>query len=795
MKGLLYTIILVMLLAGWSAHAQALTGTIKGSVHDRETRQALIGAQIMVLNTSLGAATNALGEFSLSEVPAGRVSLQISYLGYETILMSNLQLSSAKEMVLNIEMEESIIKSEEVVITAEADKGKPNNELATVSVRKFTVEESAMFAGARNDVSRMAANFAGVQASNDQANDIVIRGNSPNALLWRLEGVDIPNPNHFGNFGSAGGPVSMLNNNVLSNSDFFTGAFPANYGNTVSGVFDLKMRNGNSSKHEFLGQVGFNGFELGAEGPLSRKSGASYLINARYSTLEVMQNLGLNVGTGTAVPHYKDLTFKLNFPLKNQANFSVFGIGGSSSIDFVNSKADSSEQGDLWSQASQDIYNRTKMGVLGFNYSKLLGANSYMKLIGAYTTQINGDRVDSVAPETRKVYEFYNQNYHNDKGFFHGYYNAKLNAKNTFRAGLIVNHYLYSIKDSVYKNNSGEYLTLTNSQGNTDLWQAYASQVHKFNPRLSATLGLHAQMLALNKKYAIEPRAGLSYKLNSKSALNFGYGLHSYMVPLNFYFTEVQLANGSYVQPNTQLNFTKSHHLVLGFNTTLGRSYHFKAETYWQHVFGAAVGTRNNSTFSTLNMASFDFSAPDSLKNGGTGRNYGLELTLERYLNKGFYLLATTSLFNSTYVANNGQRYNTKFNNGYVLNLLAGKEWGLGGSKSSGSRKSISYDVKLTTAGGQRYTPINQEKSQLAGQSVYVLNQPYSQQFSPYFRCDMRLSFKLMFKGVEQEWAFDVQNVTNHQNPLFQRYNAGTGKVDVSYQLGLFPIMQYRIIF
>jgi len=158
-----------------------------------------------------------------------------------------------------------------------------------------------------------------VNSAKDQRNDIIIRGNSPSGLLWRLEDTDIPNPNHFAEGGTTGGPVGMLNNNLLVNSDFFTSAFPAEYGNALSGVFDLKMRNGNTDRHEFLFQSGFNGFELGAEGPFNKKHQSSYLANYRYSTLQLVDNI-IDFGT-SGVPKYQDFSYKLNFPLKKWITF------------------------------------------------------------------------------------------------------------------------------------------------------------------------------------------------------------------------------------------------------------------------------------------------------------------------------------------------------------------------------------------------------------------------------------------------------------------------------------------
>ncbi len=788
----LNTIILIIL--PFLGFSQNFEQTIRGTVKDADTKQPLIGAAIAVLNSTYGAVTDIDGNFKIENVPVGRISLQASYISYEPMVISNIELSTAKELVLSIELTEKVYKGDEIVVTAKPQKSKPNNEVATVSVRQFTIEESQRFAGARNDVSRMAANFAGVQASNDQANDIVIRGNSPNTLLWRLEGVDIPNPNHFGDYGSTGGPVSMLNNNVLANSDFLTGAFPAGYGNTISGVFDLQMRKGNNQKHEFLGQVGFNGFELGAEGPLS-KNGASYLINARYSTLEFMQNLGMDFGTGTAVPKYKDLTFKVFMPLTKKANISVFGIGGMSSIDFINSELDSTEQGDLWSQSTLDIYDRTKMGVVGLSYNQLIGSKAYLKSSIAFTTQSNTDIVDSVAPASHQVYEFYNQDFHNKTITAHTYYNHKLNNRNALRLGLIVNHKIFSIKDSIFRNNTDEYLTLTNSKGNTDLTQLYFNFNHKFTDALQVNLGFNHQWLWLNNQQQIEPRVGLKYDVAENTSLNLGYGLHSYMAPLNFYFIEERQADGSYEKPNTDLDFIKSHHFVVGVNHSFNRGFNLKVETYYQNIFSSIVGTPTYPTFSMINMASFDFAAPDSLQNGGSGVNYGLELTLEKYLNKGFYMLATASVFESKYKPLDGKTYNTKFNNNYVVNLVGGKEWQLPTKEGSKFKSSIALDIKATVAGGQRYTPIDLDASILAGEAVYDYDQPYSLQFDNYKRFDVRIAYKMTGKKIVQEWAFDVQNLTDEKNALLQRYNASTKRVDVSNQLGRFPMMQYRIQF
>ena len=352
-----------------------ITQTIRGTVVERVTQKPLSGATIIVAGSEplIGTTTNEKGNFRLAQLPLGRYKLQISFVGFKTIILTNIDLSSVKETVLFIEMDEEMILNKTVTINA-GRKDKPQNEMAYVSARTFSIEETEKYPGSLGDPSRMAQSYAGIISGGDQVNDIIIRGNSPSGLLWNLEGINIPNPNHFGKLGSSGGPVSMLNNNVLRNSDLYTGAFPAEFGNALSGVFDLKIRSGNNEKHEYLAQVGANGFEFGIEGPFSKKNAASYLINYRYSTFKVFDALGLDLGAG-ALPFYQDLNFKLNFPFKKNKGLSVFGIGGQNSIDYYDT-----------SRITKNFTNLIGwMGVIGMSYHFNPFKNSYLSITLAYS--------------------------------------------------------------------------------------------------------------------------------------------------------------------------------------------------------------------------------------------------------------------------------------------------------------------------------------------------------------------------------------------------------------------------
>lgn len=369
-------VLLIATITAFGVQAQTQTQTIRGSVNDLDSQYPMIGVTVVVLGTDplIGGVTDIDGHFEIKNVTVGRVNIKISFIGYKDTYLNQQLLEVGKELIINASIEEDIQAMDEIVITAESERI-INNEAAVSSVRTFDIEETRRYAGSRNDIARMASNYAGVSNADDSRNDIVIRGNSPVSLLWRLDGIDIPSPNHYNSFGSSGGPVSILNNNNLSNSDFITSSFPAAYGNTVSGVFDLQMKKGNGFKREYVGQVGFNGFELGAEGPFSKNSRASYMANFRYSTLGVFKALGMDFGTGTAVPQYQDLTFALDFPTKKAGSFKLFGIGGNSEIHFEPTE-ETDSQGNVYS--TSDLKNTAKMGVVGLKHTYYFNPNNYI---------------------------------------------------------------------------------------------------------------------------------------------------------------------------------------------------------------------------------------------------------------------------------------------------------------------------------------------------------------------------------------------------------------------------------
>ena len=781
----------LFLLISTTGFSQNFTQTIRGVVVDRFTQTPLPNAALVVQNSNpkLGGATNLNGKFRIEEVPVGRVTLTVSLLGYETLIVPSIDVTSTEEIVLRIELDQSIEKLEEIVLTEQSE-NRTENEMVTLSGRTFSIEETQRFAGARNDVSRMAAKLPGVRGTNDAVNDIVIRGNAPSGLLWRLEGLDIPNPNHFGKTGATGGPVSMLNNNVLKNSDFLTAAFPARYSNALSGVFDLRLRTGNNEKHEFVGQVGFNGFELAAEGPINKSKGSSYLVSYRYSVLGLMKAMGLDFGTGSAVPQYQDLAFKLNFPMKNAQSISVFAMGGNSKIDLLVDPEDDN----FYSGENINTYSRTTTGVVGVNYYKAFGKKTLLNIQASAGSLKDRDYQDSVNVNG-STGNLYGMDFKNSTMAVNAHLSTKLNAKNHFKVGVYNTFINLNMFDTVFNYDYNRYTTVTNIKGNTYIMRPYAEWQYRPALRWKINAGISSQFIGLTNEFSLEPRLGASYQTGAKSNLNFAYGLHSQLPAVYLFFRQVTLQNGTTVTPNSNLGLTKSHHFVLGYDYMLTRSLKLRAETYYQQI-NKAVVQQNSSSFSLLNIGSFDFYVPDSLQNSGTGSNVGIDLSLEQFMQKGLYYLATISLYQSKYMGSDGVERNTAWAGDFIINLVGGKEFVIKPKSAAAKyRNSFTIDGSVTYAGGQRYTPVDVAQSQIEGKTVYDHDQAYSLNYPNYFRADLRIGFKLQGKKMSHEWAMDFQNVFNTKNVQAVQYNTNTQEVVNIYQIGILPIFQYRIIF
>jgi hypothetical protein len=779
--------------------------TIRGTVLDKQAETPLIGATVQVMSPlpageglGLGATSDVEGQFFIKNVPVGRQTLRVTYLGYEAQTIPNVLVTAGKEVLLTLKLEESFTTVGEVVITAKTNKDKPTNEMATISARQFNTEEVSRYSGGRNDVGRLVANFAGVAASNDARNDIIIRGNAPTGVLWRLEGIPMPNPNHYSTLGTTGGPVSALNPNMIGNSDFLTSAFPAEYGNATAGVFDINLRTGNRDRFEFMGQIGaFTGFEGAMEGPINKGKG-SFVVAYRHSFAEVAQAAGLNVGT-TATPKYKDLTFNVDFGNTKAGKFSIFGIGGHSNIDFLGAEIDTT---DLFADPNENAYNVSKFGVLGVKHNLLLNDHSYIRTVLSASHSGNSYETEDLVM-TDEQGSLLQTNDVLDAGTTYrlsSYYNNKLNNRLTLRTGILLQSQQLDTRVETrvgipdYDGDGRpDLFTQRDFDGAFGQAEAFAQAQWRVAERLTLNAGLHGLYFDKTEDVAVEPRIALNWQFSPKSTLNLGYGLHHQTQPLPVFLFRERQADGSFVETNTDLGFTRSQHFVLGWDFKPAASWRVKAETYYQRLSDIPVESRPSS-FALLNAgADFVFPEKNNLVNEGRGHNVGAELTVEKFFSQGWYSLVTVSVFDSKYEGSDGVERSTAFDGGYVANVLAGKEFKLGGS----GRRFLTLDTKVTTAGGRPYTPVDLAASKAAGREVLVENQAFSLRLDDYFRWDFKIGMRLNSakRKLSQTFFLDFQNVTNRQNIFAMRYNEVRNEVGKTYQIGFFPDLMYRVEF
>jgi hypothetical protein len=780
-------ILVLVALTSQAVFSQNLTQTVRGKIVDLQTEAPLPGAIVKIKNSNpvLGARTDIEGDFKIDNVAVGRQTVEASHIGYLSNAIENIFITSNKETYLYIKLEESVTSLDEVIVTQRLKKEESINKVATVSARTFSIEETERYSGSIGDPARMASNFAGIATICDQRNDIVIRGNSPLGVLWRLDGIDIPNPNHFSSFGASGGPISILNNNLLTNSDFFTGAFPAEYGNALSGVFDLKMRSGNNLNYEFVTQVGMNGFEIGAEGPIVKNS-SSFLLNYRFSTLAIVDAIGFKVGID-AIPFFQDASFKISSKNTRFGKFSLIGIGGYSYVNEFDSKKDISTLND---GKGEDFTFGSGMGSVGLIHKLLINNKINIENIVSLSYTISHISEDAFSIQSPEPSIYYRQK-SDEKGInFSSNIRYKPDPGNVFQSGISIQMLNFQFIDSVKSGN--DFTVNLDRKGNYNLLKSHIQWQHKFTDDLSIYSGLHFLLFTFNNKYSLEPRIGLKWNFHSGHSINLGFGLHSQLAPRMFYIVESETNPGDFDPLNQKLGFSKSMHYVLGYNWLISQNLRLKWEAYFQHLYEIPV-KEGKPAYSMLNFGDSYFDQLpiiDSLVNKGTGRNYGIELTLEKFLDKGYYALLTTSLYESKYKGFDGIERNTAFNGNFILNALAGKEFKIG------KNDFLSLNLKVTYAGSLRYVPF--EVVQIA-QNSYIQNfdwgRAYQNRRNDYFRLNGRLGYKLIREKFSAELAIDLMNITNHKDIFTEHFNSKTGLVDYSYQFPFLPIGFLRFQF
>jgi hypothetical protein len=794
------------------AFSQNLTQIVRGTIVDVDSKLPLIGATLVILGTNpmVGTSTDMNGIFRFEKIPLGRIAVKISYLGYETKTIPDIEVNSGKEVVLDLSMQESVLKMDEVVVKAYKNKGQAHNDMAVVSARSISIEETKRYAGSYDDPSHLLTNFAGVTSTQSGNNDIIVRGNTPKYIQWRLEGVEITNPSHQADQNSTVGGFSALNNKLLATSDFYTGAFSPEYGDVLSGVYDVKLRPGNNEKFETTAGVGLMGTEFTVEGPFKEGYAGSYLINYRYSTIGLLQKIGI-VNVDGVTTSFQDATFKVVLPTKKLGTFSFFGLGGLDNLlvkdvepQIWQTPGDRSMRPEIIEDFDQDNY----LGNFGMNHTLTINNNSFIKTSLSYSgTGIDEDVYESTITTTD-----------NDKGgvlietsggilnyssrmktsAYKGNitYSNKINAKNKIQIGTEYSLYDYKTNQSQLEDDATTRFTLLDFNGNVTALKNFISWKHNFNDKISLVSGFHNMNVQLNHKSTLEPRIAVNWKLNNTNSIHAGYGKHSNMERIHNYFTRVQQPDGNVTEPNKNLDLLKADHYVLGYEKNFTKNLRAKVEVYYQNLYNLPVENNDTSYYSTINESSDYRYVP--LVNKGTGKNYGIEITLERFFDNHFYYLINGSLYNSKYKSLEGVERNTKFNSNYVFNLLYGKEFDKLGKNQN---KTLTLNAKVFFCGGQRYIPLLRDVNgnlavDPANGRFWDYTKAYDKRMDLLYSLNLSVSYKINRPKATHEIFLDLPNITNHQGKMSEYYDASKpNSIGYITQMVFLPNIMYRVYF
>jgi len=784
--------------------SKALSQTIRGQVIDEESKLPLYGVSIKIKDFSppIGATTDIDGNFRIEEVPVGRVNLQLSYIGYEEKIIPNIVVNSAKEVVLNLTLHEYSTKMGEVTVVAQMDKGNPINDMAVLSARSISAEESNRYAGPFNDPTRIMSNYAGIATTQDGSNDIIVRGNSPKFIQWRLEGIQISNPNHFANQSGIGtGGISALNNNLLATSDFYSSAFPAEYGDVLSGVYDIKLRSGNNERFEGVFGLGILGTDITLEGPLKKGFAGSYLVNYRYSTITLMSMLGLLDRSGAT--NFQDGAFKITLPSKKLGTFSIFGLGGYSGFDLENMSGIEAlgSPGHIaqLNRRSKDHSTRSYLFNTGVNHWINLSKNSYLNTSVLYSTDgINDDvQARSIFPSQAlgSAYRFFVGNL--NKSSYRGAisFHHKINNQHKLQVGLKYASFSYDYFQSLQRDTVSAPRLLADFDEQMSTLRNFISWKYQPFNKLTIITGIHQMNDFYNQNRTIEPRFAMDWELRPSINLTLGYGKHSTLESAHNYFAKVPVDNGALTEPNRNMGLLKADHYSLAIEKRFRSDLKAKLALYYQWLYDLPVAT--DSSYYTTIIERIDYNYVN-LVNEGEGRNYGVELTIEKFFNNSYYFLINMSLFQSEYKTLENRWRNTPYNNDYIANLLVGKEFLNLGRKNN---QALTINLRVFMGGGRKIIPLRRnDQGQLnvdpANDQYWDYDKAFESALDDLYQIDLSMSYKWNNLKTTQELYFNISNITAAEGRISEYYDESEAH-NIGYvtQIGLFPNLMYKVYF
>ncbi len=763
--------LIILLGFGSLCYAQDQGQTIRGEVVDKVTLQPIFNALINLEGTDLFVTTDSLGVFRITEVPVGRYMIKATHTSYST-LIEPLLLGAGKEQVLRIELEQRILLLDSVVV---------RNRSWMISSTEgngisLSMDEINRIPANYFDPVRMLTSFPGTAAANDQANHLIVRGRSPNTILWRLEGLNMVNPNHQTNAGTlsdvpvqTGGGVNILSGQMLGKTQFTADPVDPDLGNGWS-VINMEFRDGNAEKWETTLQASLIGIDIAEEGPIG---GGSFIANYRYSFVGILTGLGLDFG-GESIS-FQDLSFSYSLP-REKSRIKIFGMGGLSSNTFEAVEDESEWEVD---KDSQDIQYQGKTGALGFSYRTNTGRNSSLELSTLYSaTNQARDYTENDIPLAiyngygREEFTFQRELISNRIEFKRQW------KKGWWRLGSLNDFHYAQIRSRYYAESSGTFIGENRVSLLGINWQPYLQVRWMVSPRLTVIPGLRYSYFTHSKSSSFEPRLDVSYDFNSRNYITILLARNSMTQPARYYLTNSR---------NRYLGFSYSDNLTVVYGYQARQNFQLKLTAYLQcqdeiPEFAPLFVSAANQ-FEELPLF--------NLANEGKARNYGLEAVVERKIENGFYLLGGSSIYKSEFRAQSAW-WDSRFDGNFTLNITMGKERM---QPRQNKKRYFRYSGRILLIGGFNQRAIDSSLSSQSRTTVYDYGQPFVIGLENYIRLDLSVSWRTEKPGSSRVFGIDIQNVLNREHSFGNYFDVRQDRVISKNQLGLIPVMYYRIEF
>ncbi|MCX2576264.1 TonB-dependent receptor [Pedobacter sandarakinus] len=730
-----------------SAFSFAQSCIIKGKVTNVFTNQPIVGVTVQLQNIGIGTQTDSLGNYSLTALKPGVYNIQFSAVGYSNKSLFDVQVANAKPTTIDLALETTQNDIGEVTVRSQRFV-KPLE--SPLSLRTIGVNEIKRNPGGNRDISKVIQSLPGVSVPVSFRNDIIIRGGAPNENRFFIDGVEIPNINHFTTQGSSGGPVGLINVDFIKEVDFYSGAFPASRGNSLSSVFEFKQRDGNTDKLGASLTIGSSDFAVTMDGPIGAKT--TFLASYRLSYLQgLFKLLGLPF-----LPSYQDFQFKVKTKFNTRNELTILGLGAIDRFK-LNFDADPTEE-NLYTLSvipvnSQDNYT---IGAVYKNYRER----------GFSTVVISRNYLNTSADKFQD----------NDESKLKTLTYASKETENKFR-------FENSSKEGIYKINfgigaeTGSYnvqnvVLLPNGplNYNSDFdmvkYGAFAQvSASYFNDRLSLSTGFRidgnnfsSQMN--NPLKTFSPRFSASYKFTEKFSFNFNTGIY-YQLPAYTLLGYRETSTSPLLNKN--VNYIRATHLVAGLEYNSLKNTKFTIEGFYKRYAKYPLLKQINDTIPLANLGA-DFGVVGNLPLVGEtdGRSYGVEFFAQQRLTKGFYGIFALTLFRSEFADKRNILVQSSWNSRYILSVTAGKVFA----------KNWEVGAKFRFSGGSPYTPYDVAYSSLKSsynvlpEGVRDFDQLNNLRLADFYQLDVRVDKKFPFKKFNFNLYLDIQNLTYNKYQL-----------------------------